>query len=261
MDRLNLGKRGFAAQVPSVAAPAIWAGTDMLYTDPRDPTPRRWTLSLNSMKFSGQGATALLPAPPDNQVDVQPQYRVRVEWTVEGAQEVAFVDWPSRGCTFSLHGGMVKCSVFAALPQITTILPILSAFLTPTERTVPLAIAPTLTSVGAGASVGTPIAPLSFASFPAPPRAAAYRWWAQGPLVANTVFLNQRTGATGAGLVVARDSVGPQNADAALATPEEFTGNRSAYYPLHPMAQQVVISNGDAVNTITVWVQFLLDLG
>lgn len=247
----NLGRMGYSVVPTAVAAPALWPGTDMLYTDPRDTHPRLWTVHLNAMKFVagtlvGGGSPGL-----DNRVDVFPQYVAEVTFGCEGGNEIARVDWYARGNTFQLMGASVKMSVRPTFAQTTNLLPQLSAFMVPAERTAHEFVqSPTFTNFVPAVAAG------AFVFVNAPARAVGFRLQLPTVTVVNQWAMTQVAG-NGVPTPIEDDGSTPQIFGN---TPDNLAGNKAAFFPLGALTQALRLQNNAAIPQ-DVYVQWVLDLG
>lgn len=211
---------------------------------------RRWTVHLNHFKFSGPPGFALNPnVSPDNQVDSEADFRVRIDYGVDGAEETVFVDWPCQGCTFDLHAGSFRIGLIAR-NSIVAPAPLLGGFVVPAGSGARSPMnSPVLTD--AILNVGA----LALAAFPRPPRAIAYRVWLTTGL-GGPVFLEESTDNTGT-VIKTDGSFALTTTTAAL---YEWS-NQAAWIPLHQRAQFVLVTNTSITDGISFSIEWLLDLG
>lgn len=245
------GKWTFSLQ-PTANQPLAQAS--VLYTAMDPWLAQSWTVGLCGMTFSSGNPTA----PPtgsggtsDNQVDVQPNYKVRVLWGVRDVMEAIVCDYPWAGCTFMVQASTVRVDLLSPNQVSPTIPPTLSGFLVPAACAQTAIVAPVFTSGTQAIAAGGNFA------FAVPKRACAYRLFhaLTGTLTNNTIQANEEDST---GVVIKNNHTWP-NASGGI--PTDFSQqNQAGYIPLHPLSEYLRLSNS-AVGIATVGVQFLLDVG
>jgi hypothetical protein len=251
-----IGKWGFQVQVALlpgsqlVSAPPF-VSDSLLTVETPAYMARVWTITLGAFKFQATpGGTLTNLFPAENQVYSDAFARCHVEWGIDGAQETAIIDYPCRGCTFSVLAANIRAKVFTelAFPALSQ-LPIYSGQMAPYPRAVQGGETwPQFTSslLTLPSGIGQVI------HYPIPRRAAAYR---------------VRSGEVGGGPSQSVNITQEDQSrnflwfDQGFATPgAQEPENKAGYYPLHPGAQFIGIANGEAaVHTLVL--QFLLDMG
>jgi hypothetical protein len=235
---MSLGQYGFAVQPPALTT-TVWGGSDLLFTDPTDQTIRSWTVDLCAMR----GAGTL-----DSTVDTSARYLAQITWGIGGAREQVLVDWPYAGQTLTVHAETVSVSVLATALQGGP-RPVLQGMLSPTRRvssTMPTLTSANLSIVGLGTGV-----------FTIPPRAVSYRvLYPFSSPIPNSHIVFQCF----SGLQVEFDALAPNTNEQTAASQEGLATSRGQYFRLHPFANEVRVSNGNA-GPFTYAVQFALDLG
>lgn len=211
----------------------------------------RWNIDVTSSVYSSGGISAGFP--PRNQTDSRARaYKLRVTFGTEGATEEVVVDYPAQGGCFGVRGANVAVSVTGGAPEVGVPQTTLGGFLTP----------------GGNAGVTMPtfttapvtIAALASNTFPVPQRACGYRLMfvdGSSPSFAALSRIEQIGGSFVSG-VVTTDHTQPN--DGAPFAGDALPTSRAQFFPLHPAAQFVRPVNNDAVNPITLGLQFLLRL-
>jgi len=169
---------------------------------------RQWTVTLNGYRYS-TGAPLLGNAQPtENQTTaVSPRY-VRVEWGTSNATEYALIDYPARGCSFSVLASDLSVYLVPRATNVTP--PILSGFITPTGRSNAFVGDATFTPFE---FLLQPSPVLNVTTIPVPNRAIAYRWGLQAPpAVAGQVVVEQMN-SNGGGDSVGYDRAGRSGRD------------------------------------------------
>jgi len=226
---------------------------DFLYTNMPAWYARAWSINLNAMRYTGGNLTFGNAQPTDNQVDVTPLYRARVEWGVDGSTESVLVDYPPSGCTLHVQGAFVRVGLLTVnqIPAFGQPVPKLSGFICPSPTVIGPIVAPTLTTelvtVPAIGSVRVPV----------PARATAYRFAPSPGAIAVAAFtMSQESSAN----IKIRDAVYPSVVSTSPAQ-EDQQGNRAGYYSLGPQTQFIFMQGSGAGGGGQGYLQFLLDLG
>jgi hypothetical protein len=214
-----------------------------------------WTVNLNSFRYSA--GVVLNDSPTDNQVGsvlgVPPllpavsgrPVQAEIVWGVANATERCRVDWPQKGGTFQIHASVIRVALIVptAIQGSTT----LSGFVAPSGRSIAQqGTCPTFTIPPVG------LIALGSAIFPLPDRAIAYRsFYRVKPTISLALDFRQ-TDATHAAVCFDTSKID---------TPDFEDSNLAGWIPLRSWSQFVEVTNTDAVSTVQVGIQFLLDLG
>lgn len=225
---------------------------DLLTTRMEPWEARPWTVTLARWQYSGGPLPRGNAFPPENQLDTSPRYRARVTWGVDGASELALVDYPPRGVTFQVSAANIQVAIDSEVVP-TEAVPTLSGFLAPGTRNRDGDGAPTFTTaeqaVGTGAAQATPI----------PSRAFGYRFvLVATPALAPATPICELRQLDQDLVLEAHDAI--VTASNAVAVTEDLQGQRRGWFPLMPTAQLVQVNNITTV-TINYRLQFLLDMG
>lgn len=213
---------------------------------------RPWCVTLLKQRFTG--GAAVVPGPlagdPDSQFAVRA--RLGIQWGVDGASELALVDYPASGCTFQVHAANLRVYFDSVDPPVTGGAidnPALGAFIAPATRSMDPARMPgaTLTDVVTIAAAG------ASNTISRPSRAVAYRLM-MGANYNQRVTCSQVKNA----VVLAVDYFDPLYAP--LLDPSLYP-HRERLMPLLAETTGLRIDNGAPEDAITIQVQWLLDLG
>jgi hypothetical protein len=253
-----------------VIAPSSFTIQDAYVTlDMPDWASRRFLITAAQMRYqtpqtNGYGPGTPLTAiyPPDNQVNaggagnVTFRQTLRIEYGVSGAREVVRVDYPWGGATYAVQAASLRVYLDQAFMTGTDNVPMMGAWAAPVDADPGALPPPTLTT----AVINIPAGPSS-ADFPVPARArgfmlyfdtfAAYNTYATGP---NTT-LTQKNG-QGAAVAFSHGSGAPG--------PGAGIGNdpvaESSFFPLHPAATVVTVTNIGAVGSFNMGIRWLIGL-
>lgn len=247
------GKWGFMTSYGGVT------GTSLLTTQVESWAAQAWTINLYAFRFQGGQSSAGGP-PPENQTARLIQ--ARVQFGNDAGYEEVEVDYPSRGCTFAVHGALVRVYIDPPDNEISsgiTPTPLLGGHLSPSnvsgDYTSPK-FTFSIPSIGALAAQNVPI----------PRRATSYSIaYVTDGIAPAPIRVSQVAGQ--AGLSSQSWDIGSVVAGAAsdeflaLGNPQSI-GNwrQQTPIPIRSSAGALRITNAGAVATALV-VEFNLDLG
>jgi hypothetical protein len=242
----RLARMGATYQVGPPGASAVNFDEMLLRDNSPDLGGQTWLVQLNAWRPSQSSTTILTPT--RNQLTVFALTAI-VTTGIEGANEELTVDYPQTGTSFAVQGQSFQLRL-AGRPGTL-----------PTDHSPLLSVGAVVDSgVGAArnmtATLTTTFLSLSAngggnqsGGFFIPVRARAFRLLWQLPVGATTLNLLQQDQA---GNPLIADQTG-------LTGGENLPSSRAQWYPLHPLAQQVSITNLDGLNSAKFALQWLLE--
>jgi hypothetical protein len=246
---------------------------------------RCWTIHLNALKWPGDGVGLVAPGTlgnwegPDNQVlsayvnstDQATGFnnannanwfnaplRLRLEWGVQGAMEVAYLDYPSSGGSFQVSGADIRLYTDGGSnASFTSVqVPIMGGFILAQEKAPsdgqfesrPLLTIP-LPNINASGTLNVGV----------PRRAVAYRGYSR-------FFQNDGTLGFYPGLVQVTSFAGTvictdQQGTMATAADQVAVHRAQDVFPLSSTTQAIQVANNHATQARQYQLEFLLDFG
>ena len=255
VDSMRTGQWGFSYQTFTQASTPSSTSTglvpDLLSFSVPAYLTRHWTVTLCAFRYSGNGPLGGLTVfgnaqPADNQTNTLPDVKAYLQWGSFGATERAIIDYPARGCTFQVQASNLRLGLqWSGFFSASAAPPLLAGFVSPFSRSSLPNVNPAFTAPGLPQVAGPGVR-----NYAVPDRACGYRFMPALQPVAGSLASSQ---IDGAGNLIMID--GTTNL-----TIDPLSGMHDGFIPLHPRTQLVQVTNTSA-GPLTVYLQFLLDLG